>query len=183
MPGTLIIVWYAHNYERRILTSMPSIQLKISDLTKVTGYTRFQMRGMLDEVFPVSAHVKDGGSQRTFSPQELLLVAVACEIEKKYGVRRSVLALASESLRKALTGPRASNREARLVVTFEPPTATYLVSDAPVREGLVLELGHLFALVDEYLGVAGPGGGSAQALLPLSPMMVTHRRGSSSRSR
>src|SRR5216683_896479 len=152
---------------------MRRIQLKISDLATVSGYTRFQMHGLLDEVFPARKRGKGTASQRTFSPHDLLVVTVACEIERKYGVKRAVLALASESIREALRGPRTANRDARLLVTFTPPTATYLVPDATVREGLVLELGGLFAKVDEYLGVAGPSNESAQAVLPLSPAMVT----------
>lgn len=162
---------------------MPAIQLKISDLAAVAGYTRFQMRGLLNDVFPEPARGKRTRSHRTFSPQDLLLITVACELERTYGVKRGVLALISEPLRQALNGPRAANREARLVVTFTPPMATYLVPEAPVTEGLVLALGPLFARVDEYLGVAESSRDSGQAVLALSPAIVTNRRGGSPRTR
>src|SRR5258706_8790757 len=105
---------------------VPAIQLKISDLAAVAGYTRFQMHGLLDEMFPEPARAgKRNRSQRTFSAQDLLVITVICELEKKYGVKRGVLALVSKPLRQTLTGPRKVNREARLLVTFRPPTVTY----------------------------------------------------------
>jgi hypothetical protein len=162
---------------------MPAIQLWISDLAAVSGYTRFQLRGLLDEVFPEPVRGKKTRSQRTFSPQDLLLVTVACELEKRFGVKRSVLALISQPLRQALTGPRQTSREARLVVTFMPPTATYLGSEATISEGLVLPLGQLFEKVDEYLGVAVSSRDGGQAVLPLSPAIVMNRRGGSPRNR
>lgn len=175
-------VWTLPKYGRIVLI-MRHVRLKISDLATVTGYTRFQMRGLLDEVFPNPERGKGTASQRIFSPHDLLVVTVACEIEQKYGVKRAVLALVSEVLRETLTGPRTASRDARLAVTFMPPTATYLVPDATVPEGLVLALGTLFAKVDEYLGVAGPSSDSAQAVLPLSPAIVTAHRGGGSRGR
>lgn len=165
---------------------MRPIELKISELAVVTEYSRFQVDGLLKQVFANSLG-KKAGSQRTFSPQDLLVAAVACEIEQKYGVERKKLALVGDALRQTLTGPRRANREARLLVTFSPPVATYLVPDAAVAEGLVVKLSGLFAKVDEFLGVSGPSRESAQAILPLKPAIVnvnvTARRGSGSRSR
>jgi hypothetical protein len=163
---------------------MLAIQLKISDLAAVAGYTRFQLHGLLNDVFPEPAcGGKKTRSQRTYSPQDLLVVTVACELERRYGVKRSVLASVNVPLRQALTGPRKASREARLVVTFTPPTATYLVPEVPVTEGLVLALGPLFARVDEYLGVAESSRDGGQAVLALSPAIVTNRRGRSSQAR
>jgi hypothetical protein len=162
---------------------MPAIQLKISDLAAVAGYTRFQLHGLLNQVFPEHAcGGKKIRSQRTFSPQELLVVTVVCELERSYSVKRSVLASVNLPLRQALTGPRKVSREARLVVTFTPPTATYLVPDAPVTEGIVLALGPLFARVDEYLGVAESNRDGGQAVLALSPAIVGNLRGRSPRT-
>jgi hypothetical protein len=158
---------------------MPRIQLKISDLASVADISRFQVDGLLKDVFsecPLGRKAR--GSHRTFSPQELLIFVVACEIEQKFGVKRSMLALAGEHLRQALVGPRQANREARLVVTFSPPTATYLEPAAPAYQGIVVQLGPLFAKVDEYLGVSGPNRDS-NPMLPLRPVIATGRRGSS----
>lgn len=162
---------------------MASIQLTISDLSTVVGYTRFQMRGLLDDVFPQPVRTKKGRSQRTFSPQELLLVAVACELEKKYGVKRNVVALVADALQRTLNGPRSTNRNARLAITFIPPTATYLRDDHAIKEGLVLALGDVFASVDEYLGGTSSNRDRGQAALPLGPAVMTNRRVTSARSR
>lgn len=163
---------------------MQAVLLKIPDLANVADYTRFQMRGLLDEVFPLPAHRgKKSRSQRTFSPQDLIVITVACKLERNYGVKRSVLATVSEPLRQALTGPRKASRDARLMVTFTPPTVTYLALEATVTEGLVLPLGPLFAKIDEYLGVGETISDGGQADLPLSPVIVANRRDRGPRAR
>jgi hypothetical protein len=154
---------------------MRSIELKIKDLAKVTGYTRFQVDGLLRLVFSSARIGKSLGAQRTFSPPDLLLVAVVCEIERKYGIDRKKLAQVAPALCRELTGPRPANRDARLLLTFLPSAATYLEPEAPVAEGLVLPLGALFAKVDQYLGVSGV----TQQNLPLPPAIATGRRGGS----
>jgi hypothetical protein len=157
---------------------MRHIRLKISDLANVNGYTRFQMRGLLSELFPNAQSGEGTLAKRVFSPHELLVVTVACEIERKFGVKRAVLALASKALSEALTGPRIVARGARLVVTFTPPAATYLVADSALpQEGLVVALGGLFARVDEYLGVAGPDSDRGQTTLPLTASVGAPQRG------
>lgn len=162
---------------------MASILLTISDLSTVVGYTRFQMRGLLADVFPPTEWTKKGRSQRKFSPQELLLVAVACELEKKYGIKRNVVALVADALRRTLSGPRSANTNVRLAITFVPPTATYLRDDQTVKEGLILPLGDVFASVDEYLGVTSSNRDQGQVALPLGPAVVTNRRVTGARSR
>jgi hypothetical protein len=157
------------------------IQLKISDFARVADITRFQVDGLLKDVFsnrPLGK--KRSGSHRIFTPQDLLVFVVAREIEQKYGVKRSVLALVGEQLRQVLTGPRPASRESRLSITFVPPSATYLDPGAPTEEGVVVRLGPLFAKVDEYLGVSGPNRDSTP-ILPLRPVIATGRRGSSRR--
>jgi len=162
---------------------MSRIQLKISDLARVADISRFQVDGLLKDVFssrPLGK--KASGSHRTFTPQELLVFAVAYEIEQKYGVKRSTLALVGEQLRQALTGPRKASRESRLVVRFAPASATYLDTGAVAVEGIVVQLGPLFAKVDEYLGASGPSRDSTP-ILPLRPVIATGRRGVGSRGR
>jgi hypothetical protein len=158
---------------------MRPIELKIKDLAKVTGYTRFQVDGVLKLVFAAVPIGKSAGAQRTFSPQDLLVVTVICELERKYAIDRKKLAEVATALRQELSGPRPANRDARLLVTFLPASATYLAPDIPVVEGLVLPLGALFAKVDEYLGVSGANQSNAQGNLPLPPAIATNRRGSS----
>jgi hypothetical protein len=161
---------------------MRPIRLKISELADATGYTRYQMRGLLEDAFSGPTFGKKVGSQRTFSPRDLLVVAVVCEIEREYGVERKKLAVATDALRQALTVPRPVNREARLLLTFTPPTATYVEPNTSITEGLLVRLGPVFAKVDEYMGVSGTGEHAAQAQLPLRPTLASgRRRGSRSR--
>lgn len=162
---------------------MRPIRLKVSAIEAVTGYSRFQLRGLLAEVFPNPARGKRTGAHRTFSRQELLMAAVVCEIEQKYGVERKKLATAAEALRCELTGPRAANRDARLLITFTPPTVKYLDNGVPLTEGLIVRLGPLFEKVDEYLGASSPSRDTAQSILPLRPTIATGSRRGGSRSR
>jgi hypothetical protein len=161
---------------------MRPIQLKVSDLATVSGYSRFRVAGLVKQVFKDFQFGSQLGSQRTFTPQELLIVAVVCEIEQKFSVERKTLALASQALQRVLSGPRIADRQARLVITFRPAEVSYLVPDALVAEGLVVRLGPVFEKVDEYLGVSGSQN-SAQGLLPLRPAIATGRRGGGSRRR
>ena len=158
------------------LRAVHSIRLRISALADVTGYTRFQIRGLLSEVFRDSGLGKRAGAQQTFSPQDLLVVAVACDIEGKFGVARKRMALIGEMLRLTLTGPRRANRDARLLVAFSPPAVTYLDADECVREGLVIALRDQFAKVDEYLGVSGEHKGHTEATVPLRSAPGAHSR-------
>lgn len=160
---------------------MRPIRLKISKLADATGYSRYQIRGLLKEVFPAHPLGKKAGSQRTFSSQELSVVAVLCAIERTYAIDRKKLALVGEALRRVLSGPRIANRDACLLVSFTPPSATYLDREGPSVEGLHVRLGPIFAAVDEYLGVSGSSAESAQAILPLRPSIATSRRSGSQR--
>jgi hypothetical protein len=157
---------------------MRPIRLKISELAAATGYTRYQLRGLLSEVFLSHSLGKKAGSQRTFSPQDLGVVAVICAIERDYAIDRKKLALIAEHLRRALSGPRTASRNARLVLTFNPPSAAYLDSDAYVPQGLLIALGPIFAQVDEYLGASSLASAEPeQPILPLRPAIATGRRG------
>jgi hypothetical protein len=160
---------------------MKAIELKVSDLAKVTGYSRFQLDGFLKKAFAGSFVGKRSGAQRKFSPHDLLVVAIACEIERKYQIERSALARVTEALYKTLLQPRRANREARLLITITPPVVLYLEPNSPVTEGLVMNLGPLFARVDEYLGASGPCPEAAQALLPFEPAIATARQSSRNR--
>jgi len=107
------------------------------------------------------------------------VIAVACEIEREYGVERKKLAVAAGALCRALARPRPADRDARLLLTFTPPAASYLEPNTPATEGLLVRLGPVFVRIDEYLGVSGPSEQAAQAQLPLRPTLASGRRGGS----
>ena len=153
---------------------MRSIRLKISDLAAVAGYTRFQMDGLIKQVFGRSLG-KIAGTQRSYSPQDLLVVSVITKMEQRFAVDRKSLARISDSLRAVLSGPRSANRHARLLATFDPPVVRYLESSDSVDEGIVVALGEVFSRVDEYLGVSSAGLEARQAPLPMPPISVPGR--------
>jgi hypothetical protein len=156
---------------------MMPVQLKISDLALVTGYTRFQVDGLIKQVFGQSLG-KIAGAQRTYSPRDLLVVAVASQIEQRFATDRKALARVGDALRAALNGPRSANRDARLVVTFDPPSVVYLDRPVAVEEGIVIKLGSVFAKVDGFLGLSGNEDMGAQSPLPMAPTLVSGKRSS-----
>lgn len=108
------------------------------------------MRGLLDAALP---ELSSRGPRvaREFRPQEFLLIAVMAELETRLGVKRSYVVAIAKSLSEALSGPRASNREARLVVTFDPPSVRYSDDPNPSLDGIVMSLKAVFERVDPYV--------------------------------
>ena len=129
---------------------MVSSQLTITDLCRVTDYTRDQMRGLLDLTLPQRSS-KGARVAREFRAQELIFVAVMAELETRYGIKRGHVVAVAKRLSQTLSGPKPLNRQARLVVTFEPPKVTYVDETNPVLDGVILSLGPIFDRVDQYV--------------------------------
>lgn len=155
---------------------MLSTILRASDLCRVTGYTRDQMRGLLDEAMRMSERASKGARiAREFNPHELLVVAVMVELESKFGFKRAHIAGIAKRLTHVLSGPRLVNPQARLFVTFDPPRVIYVAGDMlPPNDGLVISLGPIFERVDRYL--ASGRAGLPQSHLQLGPAVIRRRK-------
>jgi hypothetical protein len=155
-------------------TQMISTTLTVSDLCRVTGYTRDQMRGLLAEAMCEQSS-KGARIAREFNAHQLMAVTVMAELESKLGIKRSHIAGIAKRLTHALSGPRLVNPHARLFVTFDPPKVIYIGDDTlPPNDGLVMCLGRIFERVDRYL--ASGSAGLPQSHLRLGPAVIRRRK-------
>lgn len=152
---------------------MPARAMTSSDLSEVTGYTRHQLRGLLNELPGYQAKAERARVARVYTKHDLAVIAVCCELEQRYGLRRDAIAALGQQLARALVGPRAAAREPHLIMTVAPPLVQY-VEQVPVgvREGLIVPLSEIFARLDRYLSADFVPGVPEQRALDLGPLPV-----------
>ena len=78
-------------------------------------------------------------------------IAVIAELETRFGIRRNYVVAVAKLLAKALSAPRPPSRNARLIVTFDPPNVTYSDQGTGEAEGIVMALRAVFDRVDPYV--------------------------------
>lgn len=127
--------------------------LKTSDVYKVAGFTRNQLRGLLDELGYTSEGTPETHQRvaRRFSQHDFLVMIVACELDKTFALKRTAIAALVPKIAQELAGPRPVAKAPKLVLTACPPTARYLDGDANIAQGFVLSLIDIFARVDEHI--------------------------------
>jgi hypothetical protein len=131
-------------------TQMLSRILTITDVCRVTSRTRYELRGLLEGAL-AEKPTKGPRVAREFTSHELLVIAILTELEDQLAIKRSQVVAISKRLSQALSGPREVNREARLVITFSPPSVSYVSSAVDVKDAVVLGLGRIFERVDRYI--------------------------------
>lgn len=147
-----------------------------TDVCAITGYSRDQLRGLIDKL-PVFADQKtEARIAREFTRSELILLAVVHMLEVRYCIRRESIASIIKLLQKALTGPKSVNRHARILVSFDPPTVNYLTDSDPRQDGILMSLGPVFERIDAYLGQGLSIIEKQQSNLNLGPTLVTGNR-------
>lgn len=156
-------------------TQMKIRKITTTDVCKVTGYSRDQLRGLLAELPIYSGQKTAARVAREFTHTDLVTLAVACALETRYSVRREGVASIFNLLRKALTGPKTVNRSARLLVCFEPPAVSYLTGETP-QDGTLVSLGPILQRVDTYMGHGLPYTGKVQTEFSLGPALVSSRK-------
>jgi hypothetical protein len=123
----------------------------MADLLAISGYTRDQMRGLLDAM---PAYISRGSQVRVakqYTAHDLLVIRTCSQLESRYGLQRGTVANFSRALRNVLSGPKPVSATARLLLTFEPAEVRYVESADSVVEGLLVPLAPIFQAVDEYL--------------------------------
>lgn len=138
---------------------MGSRILTISDLLAISGYTRDQMRGLLDAMPAYAVRNTQVRVAKQYTALDLLVVRTCSQLESRYGLQRSAVASFSERLQTVLSGPRPVSATARLLLTFDPADVRYIELLEGAYEGLLIPLVPIFQVVDEYL--------LPSALLPL----------------
>lgn len=131
---------------------MKARQLTLGDLMSITGYSRHQLRGLLDKLALFSHREATARVANDYTKHEALVVTVCCRLEQRYALSRSIVADLAAQLGEALQGPRPVGQGARLVIGFDPLAVSYVeeVTDQ-LQDGLVVALGPIFEQVDGYL--------------------------------
>lgn len=130
---------------------MNSRPLTISDLLAVSGYTRDQMRGLLDAIPAYASRNTKVRVAKQYTAQDLLVVRACSQLESRYGLQRGTVVSFSDRLRSVLTGPRPVSATAHLLLTFDPADVRYVEALEGIQEGLLVPLAPIFEAIDEYL--------------------------------
>lgn len=123
----------------------------MSDLLAISGYTRDQMRGLLDAMPAFSGRDTRVRVAKQYTAQDLLVIRACSQLESRYGLQRGTVAVFSDQLRAVLSGPRPVSEMARLLLTFDPVDVLYVEAPEGIEEGLLVPLAPIFQVVDEYL--------------------------------
>ncbi len=149
-------------------------RLKAADVYKEVKYTRNQLRGLLDELgykFESDTETQPRVA-RTYSPQDFLVILIACELESNQGFRRGMIASLMPHIASELSGPRLPGKQPKLILTMNPASAKYVDGQSNVDYGLVLPLSEIFARVDFCLHEVEGALVSSQATLNFGPSLV-----------
>lgn len=130
---------------------MSSRRITSTDLVAVTGFSRHRLRSFLKDMPGYSAKQVTARIAREYSRQDLTVVAICCELEDRYGLRREVIAQLAPEIRKVLGIPRSVATDALLIVVPNPPSAHYKEGISDVRNGTVLPLNDILNRIDGYL--------------------------------
>jgi hypothetical protein len=135
---------------------MISRWITAADLSGVTGYSRHQLRGLLKDLPGYSGKAERARVARKYSRHDLVVIAVCCELESHYGLRRDAICRIVQEIQRALSGPKSVATDAKLVATINPPSAQYLDGRAEVSAGLVVPLQAILRRIDGYLSIDQP---------------------------
>ena len=146
------------------------------DVCKVTGYSRNQLRGLLDELPCYSEQATTARVAREFARADLSVLSVIYVLETCNNVRRGAIGIIAGILRKTLVGPKAINRNARLLISFAPPEVNYLTDGIPLHDGILISLAPIFERVDRYLNHVLPYAENPTPELNLGPTLISNKR-------
>lgn len=123
----------------------------MADLCALSGYSRDQIRGLLDRLPMYSTRSSTPRIASCYTAQDLVLVGLCCVLEVRCSLKREAVVVLAPHIAKELAQPRAVTPSARLVLTFDPPSATYQEKLEDIQEGLVVALRPVFDQVHSYL--------------------------------
>lgn len=124
--------------------------ITITDLCELSGYSRDQMRGFLDELPRFASRPTEARVARIFSNQDVLVVVVLCHLEKMHGLKRSVISSLCDLIATTLLAPRKVSKEAWLTIQTNGECEYWDVMPQ-INEGFVIALSPLFFAIDSYL--------------------------------
>lgn len=134
-----------------LFANMSHRRITSTDLVEVTGFSRHRLRSFLKDLPGYSAKQVTARIAREYSRQDLTVIAVCCELEGHYGLRREFIAQLVPDIRKALGMLRPVATDALLVVVLSPPSAHFVDGISDLRKGTVLPLSDILNRIDSYL--------------------------------
>jgi len=129
----------------------PKYKTTVATLCDITGYSRDRLNGLLKELPGFAGRAKAARVAVEYSGRDVLVVAICCELERKFGLQRAAVASLADVILRTVSSPRPVARSARLVLNLVPPAASYFDGPVLTEEGLVLPLGPIFERVDGCL--------------------------------
>lgn len=151
---------------------MISHRITSADLVGITGYTRHKLRSLLRELPGFADEIRTARVAREYSMQEVVLVAMCCQLEEHFGLRRDAIAALEPELRKLLSRPRESTQSVHLAVALHPPSASYVVDTTSRYTGTTLNLAPILENIDRYLMSDQRGYRDVQKALDFGPHPV-----------
>jgi|APLak6261692095_1056202.scaffolds.fasta_scaffold14569_1 hypothetical protein len=148
-------------------------KLTVVDVCAVTGYQRDSLQTVLKELPPYNEYAKKPRIAREFTPNDIIALCVIYELEIHYGVKRKMIGKISEMLSHTLSGPKPVASNAKLCISFTPPSVIYTTSVDLNHDGIYLSLKGVFERADQYLSYGGSIFRSEQAELMLPPVAIT----------
>lgn len=130
---------------------MVSRKITAVDVCEVTGYSRNQLRWLLNELPPYSHKKPSPRVAREFTAQDLSILSVIFVLENTYGMRVNAIALVAELISDILSGPKEVSNGARLLICLTPPNVTYIDTTLNSSDGIFVSLDSIFSKVDGYL--------------------------------
>lgn len=155
---------------------MISRRITVADVSCLTGFSRHKLRGLLRELPSFDERAERARVAREYSPQDLAVLTVCCELESRYGLRRDAIGTLVEELRKAISGPRSVSSNARLIISVSPLSVKYVDDAENVAEGIALPLGGIFRRIDNHLTIDSKSEWGGQRNLDLDPVIVVSDR-------
>lgn len=149
-------------------------KITAADVFEVTGYSRQELRLVLEALPYYRKQKSYPRKAREFSRHDLIALGVVQALEVRYGMRKDAIAAVFDLLRSALLGPKRQNSQAHLLISIDPPAVSYKEASTKGSEGILVPLEPVFARVDQHLG-SHPGSVRDQRDV-LSPALVSGRR-------
>jgi len=130
---------------------MLSKQITVADISRLTGYSRHKVHGFLKKLGIFNARSQRERIASEYSPKDLIVLSVCCELESVYGMQRKAIGTLIEPLYKELSGPRPISETPILVINLQQETIKYLEKPTAISEGIIFPLGPILRKVDAYL--------------------------------
>ncbi len=130
---------------------MISGTITIGDVVTVTGFSRHKLKSLFRELPGYGEPVKQARVARQYSRHDLVVLAVCCELDEKYGLKRPVIGMLIGALRNALIGPKTVAQNAYLIINVPTATVQYAERLEDIPEGLLLPLKGIFERIDSHL--------------------------------